>query len=65
VLGVEYLGNSRIVTLKTAQGTVLRAKVQLEAPPVRGDHLGLAFRAEAVSLFDRTSGRALRTVRHG
>jgi multiple sugar transport system ATP-binding protein len=64
VLGVEYLGNSRIVTLKTAQGTVLRAKVQLDAPPVRGDQVGLQFRAEAVSLFDRASGRALRTARH-
>jgi multiple sugar transport system ATP-binding protein len=63
VLGTEYLGTSRIVTLHTAQGATVRAKVDVASGARRGDHVGLAFDAAAVSLFDRTSGRALRTAR--
>ncbi|MBS0445698.1 MAG: ABC transporter ATP-binding protein [Proteobacteria bacterium] len=63
VLGTEYLGTSRIVTLSTAAGTTLRAKVAVQTPVRRGDHVGLAFDARAISLFDRASGRALRTER--
>ncbi|MEP6875432.1 MAG: ABC transporter ATP-binding protein [Burkholderiales bacterium] len=63
VLGTEYLGTSRIVTLNTAQGATLRAKVAVNSPAKRGDHVGLAFDAAAVSLFDTASGRALRTAR--
>jgi multiple sugar transport system ATP-binding protein len=63
VLGTEYLGTSRIVTLATAQGATLRAKVGVESPAKRGDHVGLAFDAKAVSLFDKMSGRALSTAR--
>jgi multiple sugar transport system ATP-binding protein len=62
VLGTEYLGASQIVTLATAGGT-LRAKVQVDTPAVRGEHVGLRFDAAHVSLFDRASGRALRTAR--
>ena len=63
VLGTEYLGTSRIVTLSTAQGATLRAKVAVTNAARRGDHVGLAFDAAAVSLFDTASGRALRTAR--
>jgi multiple sugar transport system ATP-binding protein len=63
VLGSEYLGTSRVVTLRTGQGATLRAKVDVSTGVQRGDHVGLAFEASAVSLFDRTSGRALRTAR--
>jgi len=63
VLGTEYLGTSRIVTLHTAQGATLRAKVPVSSAAMRGDHVGLAFDAAAVSLFDQGSGRALRTAR--
>jgi multiple sugar transport system ATP-binding protein len=63
VLGTEYLGNSRIVTLATALGTTLRAKVGVRVDPRRGERVGLAFDAAAVSLFDQASGRALRTAR--
>jgi len=63
VLGTEYLGTSRIVTLTTAQGATLRAKVDVTSAAKRGDHVGLAFDASAVSLFDKASGRALRTAR--
>jgi multiple sugar transport system ATP-binding protein len=63
VLGAEYLGNCQIVTLITAVGTTLRAKVDVNAPAARGDHVGLRFDAAAVSLFDHASGRSLRTAR--
>ncbi len=63
VLGTEYLGTSRVVTLGTAAGTTLRAKVAVTSLAKRGDHVGLAFDAAAVSLFDGASGRALRTAR--
>jgi multiple sugar transport system ATP-binding protein len=64
VLGAEYLGSCQIVTLTTAAGSTLRAKVAAEARVASGDHVGLRFDATAVSLFDRTSGRALRTARN-
>jgi multiple sugar transport system ATP-binding protein len=63
VLGTEYLGISQIVTLTTATGATLRAKVHADAPVARGDHVGLQFDASAVSLFDQGSGRALKTAR--
>jgi multiple sugar transport system ATP-binding protein len=63
VLGTEYLGTSQIVTVRTAQGATLRAKLHVQAHAQRGDHVGLAFDAQAVSLFDQASGRALRTAR--
>lgn len=59
VVGTEYLGHSQIVTLTTAVGSTLRAKLPVHVPAQRGDHVGLAFRADAVSLFDEPSGRAL------
>jgi multiple sugar transport system ATP-binding protein len=64
VLGTEYLGTSQIVTCQTAQGTLLRARVGTDVTAQRGDHVGLAFDATQVSLFDAASGRALRTARH-
>jgi multiple sugar transport system ATP-binding protein len=63
VLGTEYLGTSRVVTLSTAQGATLRAKVGVASAARRGDHVGIAFDPAAVSLFDQSSGRALRTAR--
>jgi multiple sugar transport system ATP-binding protein len=63
VLGAEYLGHCQILTLSTATGTLVRAKVDVDTPARRGDQVGLRFDADAVSLFDRGSGRALRTAR--
>ena len=68
VLGSEYLGHSQIVTLTTAAGSTLRAKVGVQVSAERGEHVGLAFDAAAVSLFDQQSGRALalrREILHG
>jgi multiple sugar transport system ATP-binding protein len=64
VLGTEYLGTSQVVTCTTEQGATLRAKVGVDLPVQRGDHVGLAFDAQQVSLFDQATGRALHTVRH-
>ena len=64
VLGTEYLGTSQIVTCTTAQGATLRAKLGVDVPAQRGDQVGLAFDAAQVSLFDKASGRALRTARY-
>jgi multiple sugar transport system ATP-binding protein len=63
VRGVEYLGSCQIVTLNTAAGTTLRAKLDVNAPAAYGDHVGLQFDPGAISLFDAASGRALRTTR--
>jgi multiple sugar transport system ATP-binding protein len=64
VLGAEYLGSCQILTLTTAAGSTLRAKVAADARVASGDHVGLRFDAAAVSLFDHASGRALRTARN-
>jgi multiple sugar transport system ATP-binding protein len=63
VLGTEYLGTALIVTVSTATGATLRAKVDVDSPAGRGDLVGLSFDADAVSLFDETTGRALATAR--
>ena len=63
VLGVEYLGNCQIVTLATAAGATVRAKVDVAVRARRGDLVGLQCDAREVSLFDATSGRAIRTAR--
>ena len=68
VVGAEYLGHSQIVTVTTAVGSTLRAKVGAQVKAQRGEQVGLAFDAAAVSLFDAPSGRALaldRGAAHG
>ena len=64
VLGTEYLGTSQIVSLSTANGALLRAKVPASTRTQRGDHVGLQFEHSVVSLFDQASGRALHTALH-
>ncbi len=63
VIGVEYLGNCQIVTLKTTQDSVVRAKVSVQTRAARGDQTGLAFDSTQITLFDQDSGRAIRTAR--
>ena len=63
VMGVEYLGNCQIVTLKTTQDRVVRAKVSVQTRAARGDQTGLAFDSTQITLFDQDSGRAIRTAR--
>jgi multiple sugar transport system ATP-binding protein len=63
VVGVEYLGNCQIVTLTTEVGSTLRAKISTENIAQRGEHVGLNFDSREISLFDESSGRAIRTAR--
>ncbi|MCX7288353.1 MAG: ABC transporter ATP-binding protein [Rhodobacterales bacterium] len=57
----EYLGTTQIVTLSTPFGMVkARTSSALSATP--GDLTGLAFAAPRLSLFDATTGRAVRTA---
>ena len=68
VVGSEYLGHSQIVTVTTAVGSTLRAKLGPQVRAERGEHVGLAFDARTVSLFDKPTGRALalrREATHG
>jgi multiple sugar transport system ATP-binding protein len=64
VLETEYLGTNQVVTLATAQGTRLKARVPSELDVRPGEHTGVAFRAEKLSVFDGASGRALRSAMH-
>ena len=63
VMGVEYLGNCQIVTLKTAVDSMVRAKVDVKTRASRGDQTGLAFNSAQITLFDQSSGRAIRSAR--
>ncbi len=63
VFGTEYLGTTQIVTVTTARA-MLKARVASHMPVRAGDHVGLTFRPEKLSLFDRQSGRAIRTALH-
>jgi multiple sugar transport system ATP-binding protein len=65
VLEAEYLGTNQIVTLVTAQGTRLKARISSEVQVRSGDQTGLAFKPEKLSVFQQASGRVLRSVLHG
>ena len=61
IYGVEYLGTTQIALVRTAQGVV---KVRLGSDIVlqTGQNVGLELSCEKLSVFDRASGRALRTA---
>jgi multiple sugar transport system ATP-binding protein len=61
VFGAEYLGTTQIVTVTTAHG-MLRARVPSDIRVQVGENLGLDFRPEKLSLFDKASGRAISSV---
>lgn len=63
VLGTEYLGTCQVVTVNAATGSTLRAKVDVNTPVKRGDHVGLSFDASQVTLFDQLTGKAIHTMR--
>lgn len=58
VIATEYLGTTQIVTLDTPNGEV-KARISSEKPAKVGEKIGLEFNKSAVTIFDRTSGRAL------
>ncbi|MBN8997998.1 MAG: ABC transporter ATP-binding protein [Rhizobiales bacterium] len=61
VFGVEYLGTTQVVAVETAHGQI-RARLPSDRLVRAGETVGLAFRSERLSLFDRESGRALRSA---
>ena len=61
VFGAEYLGTTQIVTVTTEQGTV-KARLPSSVPVQVGEIVGLAFRSNAVSLFDAQTGAAIQTT---
>jgi multiple sugar transport system ATP-binding protein len=64
VLDAEYLGTTQIVTLTTREGATLKARIGAEVGVQPGDHVGLDFRPEKLSVFERGSGRVLRSALH-
>jgi len=64
VFGAEYLGTTQIITVTTSAGTV-RARASAQLQVQLGERVSLAFDPTRLSLFDKTSGRALRTALHG
>ena len=60
VLATEYLGTTQIVTLNTSGGEV-KARVAATQVAKAGDTVGLEFNPNTITLFDRQSGRALKS----
>jgi multiple sugar transport system ATP-binding protein len=60
VRAVEYLGTTQIVTLDTANGP-LKARTPAGQPARVDEAVGLSFVGSTVTLFDATTGRALRS----
>lgn len=63
VLATEYLGTTQIITLETPNGEA-KARIGSEQPVKTGEIVGLDFNANTISLFDETSGRALRSAQN-
>ena len=64
VIDAEYLGTTQIVTLNTATGAGIKARIAADIHVFPGESTGLKFRPGQLSLFDKASGRALRTALH-
>lgn len=60
VLATEYLGTTQIITLATPNGE-LKARIDSHQVASVGETVGLEFDASTVTLFDKTSGQALRS----
>ncbi|MEO1550511.1 MAG: ABC transporter ATP-binding protein [Pseudomonadota bacterium] len=60
VIAAEYLGTTQIVTLKTDRGDV-KARISSQQTARMGETLGLDFAPSTITLFDRGSGRALKS----
>ncbi|KNG95389.1 ABC transporter ATP-binding protein [Pseudaestuariivita atlantica] len=61
VVATEYLGTTQIVTLTTAGGEV-KARVPSGQVAQPGDTVGMTFDPATITLFERGSGRALRSA---
>jgi multiple sugar transport system ATP-binding protein len=63
VFGAEYLGTTQIVTVTTRYGA-LKARSPARLRFRTGESVGLDFRPDTLSIFDKASGRAIRTALH-
>jgi multiple sugar transport system ATP-binding protein len=61
VFGAEYLGTTQIVTVNTEHGQV-KARLPADIGVSPGEIVGLTLRAERLSIFDKASGKAIRTA---
>jgi multiple sugar transport system ATP-binding protein len=61
IFGAEYLGTTQIVTVTTGHGQ-LKARLPADQRLEPGEQVGLAFRAERLSLFAKETGRAVKTM---
>ncbi len=64
IIDAEYLGTTQIVTLAGADGSRVKARVPADVMVQPGDHVGLSFRPGKLSLFERATGRAVRSALH-
>jgi multiple sugar transport system ATP-binding protein len=65
IMGSEYMGSSQMVTLQLASGVMVKAKAHAGFAAQRAQPVGLTFDVDAISIFDKATGKALRTIRHG
>jgi multiple sugar transport system ATP-binding protein len=63
VFGSEYLGTMQIVTVDTGHGRV-RARLPADRVARTGETVGLALAPHRLSVFDKGSGRVLRSALH-
>lgn len=61
VLGAEYLGTTQIVVVETGDG-LLKARVPASAHVTPGETVGLTLSGKYLSLFDKSTGRAIETA---
>ena len=61
VLAVEYLGTTQIVLLQSDYGN-LKARVDSSLSVAVGDQVGVTLNADTITLFNKESGNAIRSV---
>ena len=61
VLATEYLGTTQIVTIVTPNGEI-KARTGSEIPVKEGEHVGLEFNGNTLTVFDASTGLALRSA---
>ena len=60
VIGTEYLGTTQIISIELAQGSV-KARIPADRHVNVGETVGLALNGPRLSLFEKSSGRAIAT----
>ena len=63
VYGTEYLGTTQIVAVETADG-MIKARVPADMRLAMGEPVGLALNGARLSIFDKASGRVVRSSIH-